>query len=128
MVLIVDGDEESRTSTARLVAAFGARVQTARDGEEALRMVHAAPPDLLLCDPAMPSTGGVALVTAVRTAPSLRRMLVVAITGLATPGAVAETWTSGFDAHVLKPITGSVLTRLLERVAPRPREGTSTAG
>jgi CheY-like chemotaxis protein len=126
MVLIVDDDEESRVTTARLVASFGARVQTARDGEEALAMVHAAPPDLILCDLAMPNMNGVDLVTALRAAPSLPRIPVIAVTGLATPGAVLETWKTGFDGHVVKPMTASVLARLLERVAPgRRRESSS---
>lgn len=122
MVLIVDDDEESRTTLARVVGSFGVRVRTARDGEEALEIARAAPPDLILCDLAMPNMSGVELVTRIRATPRLARILVVAVTGLATRAAVIETWKTGFDGHVVKPITTDVVARLLDRVAPGRRQ------
>ncbi len=60
-VLIVDDEEAVRTVTARLLEKDGYFVLTARDGEEALRLISARPQDIdvVLLDLSMPMMDGV---------------------------------------------------------------------
>jgi len=115
-VLIVDDHEDSRVAASLLIQTFGVLVRTARDGEEALQLIAAHPPDLILCDLQMPRLDGFALVRRLRADRRLRDILVIATTGLGAPADVVATREAGFDGHVVKPITWDVIVRLLERV------------
>jgi CheY-like chemotaxis protein len=53
-----------------------------------------------------------------RTLP-FHRILIVAVTGLSGPLDFAATREAGFDGHLVKPISGEVLARLLERAGSR---------
>lgn len=120
-VLVVDDDDDFRDALALLVETFGVHVRTARNGEEALHLIAAEPPALILCDLQMPRLDGFALVRALRADRRLHSVLVIAITGLGAPTDVTAAREAGFDGHVVKPITRETIVRLLERV--RATEG-----
>jgi two-component system response regulator MprA len=76
-ILIVDDDPETRTLLSRVLAAEGYAVETAPDGRIALKMVTAAPPDLLITDLIMPRLSGWSLFARVRRlAPTLPIILI----------------------------------------------------
>jgi CheY-like chemotaxis protein len=58
-----------------------AKVATARDGREALRLVHELQPDILITDYAMPGMDGLELVAALRSDPNTRALPVILLTG-----------------------------------------------
>jgi signal transduction histidine kinase/CheY-like chemotaxis protein len=58
-----------------------AKVATARDGREALRLVHELQPDILITDYAMPGMDGLELVAALRSDPSTKDLPVILLTG-----------------------------------------------
>ena len=60
-ILIVDDDDAVLRVLARIVATFGSCVLTAGDAEEALAIAAAQPPDLVICDVALPGASGVEL-------------------------------------------------------------------
>jgi signal transduction histidine kinase len=57
------------------------KVATARDGREALRLVHELQPDILITDYAMPGMDGLELVAALRSDPSTKSIPVILLTG-----------------------------------------------
>ena len=58
-VLVVDDDEGIRQFAARALASGGYEVETARDGQDALRSIEARPPfDLFIIDVMMPGMRG----------------------------------------------------------------------
>lgn len=65
-VLVVDDDEDVRSSLGRALRLSGFVVATADDGSSALRQVAADPPDCVVLDVTMPRMDGVAVVTALR--------------------------------------------------------------
>lgn len=65
-VLVVDDDEDVRTSLERALRVFGFAVRSAADGISALRAVAELPPDCVVLDINMPGMDGVAVVTALR--------------------------------------------------------------
>jgi len=65
-VLVVDDDEDVRTSLERALRVCGFAVRSAADGPAALRAVAERAPDCVVLDINMPGMDGVAVVTALR--------------------------------------------------------------
>ena len=60
-ILVVDDEEHIRQGISRFILSknfLDAQVQTARDGEEALRMIPEEYPDIVISDVVMPGMGG----------------------------------------------------------------------
>ncbi len=76
-VLLVDDEELVRLSTAAMLVDLGYEVVEASSGEEALRMLKEAAPDLLLTDHIMPGMNGVQLAKEAQAqVPSLRTLII----------------------------------------------------
>jgi CheY-like chemotaxis protein len=61
-VLIVDDEKSIRTTLAEFVREDGHDVRTAETGAEALRLVEAGPPDVLVTDIILPRMSGVEIL------------------------------------------------------------------
>jgi CheY-like chemotaxis protein len=105
VVLVIEDDDEYRDIIRRLVEFLGARVLTAADGLAGLRQMEPRPPDLVLCDLTMPIMDGLTFARCVRNIPRYRRVLLVAVTARGAQRDLLETWRTGFDAHLVKPVT-----------------------
>jgi CheY-like chemotaxis protein len=68
-VLVVDDDDAVRTSTAELLRSAGHSVVEARDGDEALKLLHHSEVDVLILDIRMPKFDGVAVCEAMDDPP-----------------------------------------------------------
>ncbi len=111
-ILIVDDDPDTREAVAQLLAIAGYPVQTAIDGNQALRAIERERPSLLLTDLHMPNLSGDALAVLLH-----QRGFdppIVVMTGTArNPDQVREA--IGADACLPKPFDPSVLLGLVER-------------
>ena len=77
--LIVDDDEPIRTMLATLVARQGYHVETARDGEEAIRCLDADGYSLILLDIMMPRVDGYTVLRHIKESnPDLLRCTIIA--------------------------------------------------
>lgn len=114
-ILIVEDIDEVARSTAELLSLHGHSVRTAGSGPDALRLIDAAAPDVILLDIGLPGMTGWEVAAAVRRRGG-RQPVVVALTGL---GADADRWKSadaGIDLHLVKPADPTALAALLARV------------
>jgi two-component system, sensor histidine kinase and response regulator len=111
-ILVVDDDPACRYIARELIGLRGARVDVAANGAEALQRVVAAPPDLVLCDLTMPVMDGLEFARQVRRHPQYEPVCLVAVTGRQDQTAYEWTWSVGFDGHIAKPLTVSVLSTL----------------
>ena len=66
MILVVDDELAVREVLALVLVDEGYRVRTARDGTDALALLDAAAPDLIVSDVTMPRMGGGELVERLR--------------------------------------------------------------
>jgi CheY-like chemotaxis protein len=114
-VLVVDDNEDIREAERILLEILGADVRTAQDGEEAWSLILADPPDLVLCDLGMPQLDGFGLVRRLRAENRLRRVVVIAVSGLRQPNLTVAR-EAGFDGHVAQPITQETLRSLFEHI------------
>ena len=65
-ILVVDDEPAVRDSLERALRLDGYEVELARDGDEGLAKLRAAPPDALVLDLLMPGIGGLAMCRAIR--------------------------------------------------------------
>lgn len=68
-VVIVDDDRVSLMAITAVVGSWGAQIRYAASGDDALRLIMAEPPDLVLSDLYMPGMDGFALMKRVRELP-----------------------------------------------------------
>jgi two-component system, response regulator PdtaR len=92
----------------------------AADGEEAVKLARASPPDLYLFDMEMPKLDGLQ-AAAQLTADGLRRPVVL-ITGLEDEGLVERAIASGVSAYLTKPIDTRELQAAIGLAAARHAE------
>jgi PleD family two-component response regulator len=81
-VLIVDDDRRNRELMEIMLAPEGFRFLMAASGEEALELVHAESPDLILLDVMMPGMTGYQLASAIKADPITRSIPVIMVTAL----------------------------------------------
>ena len=79
-IMVVDDSVTVRKVTSRFLTREGFVVETARDGAEALRMVHDQAPDLMLVDVEMPRMDGFELLGALRSSDKFKDLPIVLIT------------------------------------------------
>lgn len=101
-VLVVDDSELMRDVAASALRDMGHEVREAVDGEDALRVARAAPPDLVVTDLDMPVMDGFALLEALRADPDTARTPVVVFTSSDGDAALRRAGALGADAYVVK--------------------------
>jgi two-component system CheB/CheR fusion protein len=122
-VLVVDDYVDALEMLAMLVQALGHEVRTACDGEEALRVFQADPPDVVLLDLGLPKLDGCEVAKQIRALASGKDVLLVAMTGWGQAQDKQRTLEAGFDVHLTKPADPEVLRRLLDERAGARRVG-----
>lgn len=82
----------------------GYRVQLASDGDEALAMIRAEPPDLVITDAMMPNLSGDELVEILKDDPALAAIPIVMATAAASPFRTQRMLERGCVAVLGKPL------------------------
>src|SRR5262245_49019085 len=99
-IMIVDDDDDIRSSLVDLLRDDGYRTRCARNGIEALMQLEARPPDLILLDLVMPVMDGWTFRKIQLGTPELAQIPVVVMSGLADVETTAELVA---DAYLSKP-------------------------
>ena len=115
-VLIVEDHQDSRELLRQTIESFGATVEVAADGREALACAGWFRPDLVLCDLRMPVVDGFGFVDRIRSDSRLSRTAVLAVTALDSDADLRRTFDAGFDGHLVKPIDYETVVAQLERI------------
>lgn len=100
-VLIVEDDPSIRRGLRATLSALGFRVGEASSGEDALRLLHAAPYDAVLMDLNMPGMGGMEACRRVRHQYPHISILVVTVRD--TEDDTVQALDAGADDYVIKP-------------------------
>ena len=123
-LLIADADPRSLRILELALRKAGFSVETAADGTQALQRVLASPPDLFVCEAALPSKDGLAVCKALR---QTLAALPIVITS-ADPSVAARALEAGADEFLRKPI---LLKELVQRaqalLEKRELQGAATA-
>jgi DNA-binding response OmpR family regulator len=102
-ILAVDDDIHARRVVANILKGAGYEVETAVDGLEALRMIRARRPDLVILDAVMPGLDGFAVLAELRRMPDPPP--VIGLTAISDHEAFARFVASGAAAYLCKPVS-----------------------
>jgi two-component system, chemotaxis family, sensor kinase CheA len=117
-ILVVDDSITTRALIKSIIEGGGYDVAAARDGSEALRLLHERPFDLVVSDVQMPNLDGFGLTEQIRSCPKLSRIPVILVTSMEAEtdrirgleaGANAYLGKSAFDHLVLLELIGGLL-------------------
>jgi CheY-like chemotaxis protein len=114
--LIAEDNPVNRELLRELLEMRGFTVAEAPDGEQTLKQVALAKPDIVLLDLNMPVLDGVETVKRIRQDPGLAGLPVLAVTAYAMRGDREKILSSGFDGYISKPINPSELGNELDRL------------
>ena len=108
-ILVADDEPNIVVALEYLLRRSGYEVQVARSGDEALKMVEAAPPDLVLLDVMMPLRSGYEVCRLLRERPEWRDIKIVMLSAKGRDAEVAKGLTFGADLYITKPFSTSEL-------------------
>jgi sigma-B regulation protein RsbU (phosphoserine phosphatase) len=115
-ILVVDDDAISRRVLAQLLSAAGYKCRVANDGSEALEIVHASPPSLLLLDFDMPGLNGAEVLRRLRSDhnSAVAQIPTIMLTAHGSEESEVSCLQAGADDFVTKPVNAAVLRARIE--------------
>ncbi|WP_434514567.1 response regulator [Dechloromonas sp. ARDL1] len=119
-VLLVEDNEVNRELAEEMLTGIGLNVDTAENGEIALRKVGATAYDLVLMDCHMPVMDGYTATEAIRRLPGCEQLPIVAMTANALTSDRERCLAIGMNDHIPKPIDIAVLHDTLGRWLGEP--------
>jgi DNA-binding response OmpR family regulator len=126
-ILIVD-DEPFIVETLRFaLETAGYACTVAADGEEALRLIRAAPPGLILLDIMIPKLNGFQICRLLKFDERCRRIPIVMLTARSQERDRLLGKETGADEYVTKPFELPELLALVARYLPPPGAGANPA-
>jgi adenylate cyclase len=102
-ILVVDDDPINRRLLARALDALGHVVLTAADGREALDVLRAREPDVVLLDIVMPEMDGVTVLKHIKADPALRGVPVIMVSAVDDVDGVIRCIELGAEDYLPKP-------------------------
>jgi DNA-binding response OmpR family regulator len=123
-ILFVDDDPILREFALVHLNSGKTRIETADDGEAALKMLGQFSPDIILADLEMPGIDGFELLARLRADPRHEHTPVIVVTGREDVKAIDRAFETGATSFIVKPINWRLLTyqiRFVERAARHER-------
>ncbi len=105
LVFIVDDDPDVRGLVEYKLAQNGHTVLSATNGQDALRLVPEALPDLLILDVMMPGLSGFDVLEQLRATEATRELAVIMLTAKAQEADTERGFTLGANDYILKPFS-----------------------
>ena len=115
--LVVDDSEDTIAMLTELLRVAGARVMTATNGADALRLAKENDFDVILSDISMPEMDGFEFLQRLRKIDGRENVPVVAITGFGRSDDIARASAAGFHSHLTKPLNLKALAEVLQQLA-----------
>jgi len=114
LALVVDDSLSARKALVQVMEDAGYQVRAARDGMEAVQVVEAKRPDIVLADMEMPRMNGIELTAHLRARPETADLPVIMITSRSTAKHRQRAEAAGVNVYLTKPFMDD---QLLEHVA-----------
>jgi two-component system, sensor histidine kinase len=108
-ILVVEDDDDSREGLRVLLEASGHRVETAANGLDGLQKLVASKPDTAIVDIDLPGINGYEIARRARRLPELNGVRLIALTGYGRAKDRAAARDAGFNLHLTKPVSFSIL-------------------
>jgi two-component system phosphate regulon response regulator PhoB len=118
-ILIVEDHPTMREAMRLVLEGEGFSIEEAADGQRALEMVRADPPDLMFLDMNIPGSSGAEVLASVRADPVTAELRVIIVTADGEEGR-ERAMALGADEYFTKPFSPITLLRTVERVLSAP--------
>lgn len=112
-VLIVEDNHMNKILVREMLTLNGYEIFEAKSGTEALKMLTAARPDIILMDLHLPEMDGITATRIIKSEERNKSIPVLALTASAMKGEEDKILNKGFDGYVAKPIE---MKKLLEAI------------
>ena len=112
-ILVIEDNDDARDSLRLLLEALGHRVVAVGDGAEGLALAQAHPPEVALIDLGLPGLDGYEVARALRASPTGKAITLIAVTGYGQAEDRQRSKEAGFDAHLVKPVSQTLLSSLI---------------
>jgi two-component system CheB/CheR fusion protein len=128
-VLAVDDQADTRDLIILALTRYGAEVRACTNAVDALRMIEAWKPKVIVSDIGMPGEDGYELMRKVRalTPECGGTIPAVALTGYAGPADESKAYAAGYQVHMTKPVELRELAAIVGGLAGRSKDLTHTA-
>ena len=119
-VLLVDDFRVQREVLKVYLMARPITVLEATDGQDALAVIRARRPDVVICDMRMPKLDGPGLCRALAAEPSFRKIPVIMLTAEKDEASRQACLDAGASVVLTKPVVPAALLAALDPFLPRP--------
>jgi CheY-like chemotaxis protein len=109
LILVVEDFDDAREMYRDYLEFSGFRVETARDGREAIEKAQRIHPDLILMDLSLPGIDGWEATRILKAAPETRNLIIVALSAHALAAEGERARAAGCDGFIAKPCLPSDL-------------------
>jgi len=117
-VLIADDEPNIVAAVEFLLQRNGYEVQVARNGDEALKLVEASNPDLVLLDVMMPVRSGYEVCKRIRENDAWRHIKIIMLSAKGRDAEVTKGLALGADDYVTKPFSTRDLLNRIGKLLP----------
>jgi DNA-binding response OmpR family regulator len=104
-ILIADDEPNIVAAVEFLLQRGGYEVHVARDGDEALKLVEATHPDLVLLDVMMPQKSGYEVCMRIRERADWRHIKIIMLSAKGRDAEVSKGLSMGADLYITKPFS-----------------------
>ena len=120
-VLVIDDELDSLELVQQVLAASDATILTATGAREALRLVEARRPDLVISDIGMPLVDGFEMIRRIRSMPDRETASVpaIALTAFSRREDQQRALEAGFDDYLAKPVAPATLLQTVAAIVAR---------
>ena len=112
-ILIVDDNPANLKLARVLLTMEGYDTRTAIDAEQALTLLETFKPRVILMDLQLPGIDGLELTRRLKSSPSTRNIVILALTAYAMKGDEEKARAAGCDGYIAKPIDTTTLPTLV---------------
>ena len=125
-ILIADDEPNIVAAIEYLLRQSGYAVQVASNGEDALELIEAFVPDLVLLDVMMPKRSGYEVCARIRERADWRHIKIVMLSAKGREAEVNKGMSMGADLYVTKPFsTRELMAKIKELLGPDTARGTA---
>ncbi len=118
-ILVVEDNPDNREIMSLVLRHRGYAVVEAEDGETALQLAGAEPPDLVLMDISLPRMDGFEATARLREMPDTAEVPVIAVSAHAFLEERRAAEEVGFDSYLMKPVAPSRIVEEVDRFLGR---------
>jgi signal transduction histidine kinase len=119
LILVVEDSADLNMAICDILESYDYRIESARNGYEALEILHRVRPDVVLCDIMMPQMDGYTLLQHTRADTNLRTLPFIFLTALSSSADQRRAKEIGIEDYLTKPVDSSDLVLAIENVLKR---------